>query len=122
MRKLVLLGVAVAVLGYSMPAWADMKYDKPSAGTHKPLSVPEIRWCKRESIRADTMRDIVNTKRGREQLNKNIDDYNRRCVKYKYRGDDEKKAERDVASHRRQIVADASRDARELNKESKHRR
>jgi hypothetical protein len=120
MRKFFLLSVMVSVLvaAYAMPAYsAELKYKKPQVGTTNILSLDEIHWCKRESIRVDAMRDVVNTKQARDALNASVNEYNARCVKYKYRGDDDAKAQKNIDAKRKQIAADAVKEANKLNEQ-----
>jgi hypothetical protein len=120
MRKFLLLSMMVSVLvaTYAMPAYsAELKYKKPSAGTKNILSLDEIHWCKRESIRIDAMRNVVNTKPARDAHNASVDEYNSRCLKYKYRNDDDAKAQKNIEPKRKQIAAEAVKDAQKLNEQ-----
>jgi hypothetical protein len=95
---------------------ADLQYTKPSVGTNKVLSVPEIRWCVREGIRIDAMRDVIDTYEGIDEFNRIVDDCNSRCGRYWYRLSSQSRAERDVEPYRSQIVSEAIREARQLGR------
>jgi len=124
MRMLMLLCMAaVTLLAAHVPQAfsAEPAYKKPPVGDKNILSVPELRWCKRESIRIDTMREVVTSKRGRDKANADIGDFNKRCVKYRYKNDDDAKAKREVEAHRKQIVAEARHEARQLDQHEESR-
>lgn len=90
---------------------AELQYTMPSVGTNNQLSVPEIRWCIRKSIRIDAIRDLISTNEGVDKFNLTVNDYNSRCGKYRYRRGSQSQAERDVEPYRSQIVAEAVREA-----------
>jgi len=121
MKKALLpLGAAVVLLAaQAAPCFAqDLSYVKPSsiAGKGLLLSLPEIRWCKREKIRLETMRDIVNSPGGREQVSAAVGEFNDRCGHYRSKKDVEATAKREVEARRDQIVAEAKKDAEEMNR------
>jgi hypothetical protein len=93
---------------------AGLQYTKPSVGTNNVLSVPKIRWCVREGIRIEAMRDVIDTNAGIDEFNRIVKDYNSRCGSYRYRQGDQPRAKRDVEAYRSQIVSEAIRDARQL--------
>ncbi len=93
-----------------------LQYTKPSVGTNNVLSVPEIRWCIREGIRIEAMRDIPENNTGIDKYNRIVDDYNSRCGSYRYRQGSQSRAERDVEAYRSQIISEAIRDARQLGR------
>nr|CAQ35003.1 hypothetical protein [Photobacterium damselae subsp. piscicida] len=93
---------------------AGLQYTKPSVGTNNVLSVPEIRWCIREGIRIEAMRDIIDNNTGIDEFNQIVNDYNSRCGSYRYREGSQSRAERDVEAYRSQIVSEAIREARQL--------
>jgi len=95
---------------------AGLHYTKPSVGTNNALSVPEIRWCIREVIRMESMRDVIDTNDGIDEFNKIVNDYNSRCASYRYRQGSRSRAERDVEAYRSQIVSEAIREARRLGR------
>jgi hypothetical protein len=80
------------------------------------LSVPEIRWCIREGIRIEAMRDVIDNNAGIDEFNRIVNDYNSRCGSYRYRQGSQSRAERDVEAYRSQIVAEAIREARQLGR------
>lgn len=91
-----------------------IQYIKPTAGTDNLLSVAEIRWCIREEIRIAAMRDIINNNSGIYKFNRIINDYNSRCVHYRYHQDSKTKAELEVAPYRNRIVSEAIDTAQQL--------
>ncbi|MES9830086.1 MAG: peptidoglycan-binding domain-containing protein [Candidatus Thiodiazotropha sp.] len=93
---------------------AGLKYTKPSVGTNKMLSVQQIRWCIREGIRIEAMRDVIDSNAEVGKFNRVVDDYNSRCGSYRYRQGSQSRAERDVKPYRSQIIAEAVREARQL--------
>lgn len=92
----------------------NIQYEKPSPGENNILSISEIRWCIRERIRLETMRDVVDNNVGINKFNNSVADYNIRCASYRYHQREQAQAERDVEAHRSQIVSDAIYDARQL--------
>ena len=109
---------APAVQAPSATQSVGLQYTKPSVGTNNVLSVPEIRWCVREGIRIEAMRDIIDTNEGVDEFNRIVNDYNSRCGRYQHRQGSRSLAERDVESYRTQIVAEAIREARQLGSRS----
>lgn len=95
---------------------AGLQYTKPSVGTNNVLSVPEIRWCIREGIRIEAMRDVIDNNAGIDEFNRIVNDYNSRCGSYRYREGSQSRAERDVKAYRSQIVSEAIRKARQLGR------
>ena len=109
---------APAVQTPSTTQSAGLQYTKPSVGTNNVLSVPEIRWCIREGIRIEAMRDVIDNNAGIDEFNRIVNDYNSRCGSYRYREGSQFRAERDVEAYRSQIVSEAIRDARQLGSRS----
>jgi murein L,D-transpeptidase YcbB/YkuD len=93
-----------------------LQYTKPSVGNNNVLSVLEIRWCIREGIRIEVMRDIIDNNKGIDEFNRIIDDYNIRCGNYRYRQGSQSRAEHDIQPYRSQIALEAIRDARVLGR------
>ena len=93
-----------------------LQYTKPSVGTNNVLSVPEIRWCIREGIRIDAMRDVIDTNAGIDEFNPIVNDYNSHCGSYRYRQGSQSRAESDVEPYRSQIVAEAISEASQLGR------
>lgn len=100
----------------SAPQPAGLQYTKPSVGTKNVLSVPEIRWCIREGIRIEAMRDAIDTDEGIDEFNRIVYDYNSRCGSYRYRQGSRSSAEREVEPYRSKIVAEAIQEARKLGR------
>lgn len=107
---------APAVQTPSTTQSAGLQYTKPSVGTNNVLSVPEIRWCIREGIRIEAMRDVIDNNAGIDEFNRIVNDYNSRCGSYRYREGSQSRAERDVEAYRSQIVSEAIREARQLGR------
>jgi peptidoglycan hydrolase-like protein with peptidoglycan-binding domain len=97
---------------------AGLQYTKPSVGTENVLSVPEIRWCIREGMRIETMREHIDTNAGIDEFNLIVNDYNSRCGSYRYRQGSRSRAEQDVEAYRSQIISEAIRDAKQLGSRS----
>ena len=93
---------------------AGLQYTKPSIGSNNVLSVPEIRWCIREGIRIEAMRDIIDNNAGIDEFNGIVSDYNSRCGSYRYRQGSQSRAEHDVKAYRSQIVSEAVSEARQM--------
>ena len=85
----------------------ELRYEKPSIGTNKILSGPQIRWCLREKIRIETMRDRINTNKSVYELNRMVNDYNRCCGSFRYRRGTLEQVRREVESNRSRIEAEA---------------
>ena len=90
-------------------------YQIPSVGRNNVLSVTEIRWCTKESIRIDAMQSVNTSQKGIDRFNRIVSDYNSRCGEYRYRKGNLSRAKREVETYRSQIVADAIREAREYD-------
>lgn len=102
---------------YTPPRSApSLEFSKPPVGTNSVLSVTQIRWCIREGIRVEAMRDIIDTNEGIDEFNRIVNDYNSRCGSYRYRQGSQSRAERDVEAYRSQIVSEAIREARQLGR------
>jgi hypothetical protein len=89
-----------------------INYQIPLVGRNNVLSITEIRWCTKESIRIEAMRNVNTTQRGIDRFNRIVDDYNSRCGEYRYKQGILSRAKRDVEPYRSQIVAEAIREAR----------
>ncbi|WP_291332397.1 peptidoglycan-binding domain-containing protein [Desulfovibrio sp.] len=100
------------------PSTAALEYTKPSSGTNNVLSVTEIRWCIKHSIRIEAMRSGISSNDGIEKFNSIVQDYNSRCGSYQYRKESRSQAEREVEVYRAQIVAEAIREARQMDSRS----
>jgi hypothetical protein len=93
----------------------NLSYIMPPVGTNTVLSVAQIRWCLRESIRIDAMRDVIDTHEGTDVLNSIINNFNDRCGSYRYRQGTQARAESDVEPNRSNIVTAAIIEAREIS-------
>jgi hypothetical protein len=109
---------APAVQTPSTTQSAGLQYTQPSVGTNNVLSVPEIRWCIREGIRIEAMRDVIDTNAGIDEFNLIVNDNNSRCGSYRYREGSQSIAERDVEAYRSQIVSEAIGEAMQLGRSS----
>lgn len=98
------------------PQSSEIQYAKPSVGTNNLLSVPEIQWCIKESIRIDAMRNLIDTSAGIDAFNRIVNDYNGRCGSYRYREGTQSQAEQNVELYRSQVVAEAAREAKQLGR------
>lgn len=96
------------------PSSGQLQYTKPSVGTNNVLSMAEIRWCVREGIRIEAMRDVVDTDEGIDEFNRLVEDYNCRCRSYRYREGSQSRAEREVEAFRSKIEAEAIQEAKNL--------
>lgn len=95
---------------------AGLQSTKPRVGTNNVLSVSEIRWCIREDIRIEAMREVIATNEGVDEFNRIVNDYNSRCGSYRYRQGSQSRAKSDIEPYRSQIVSEAIRDARQLDR------
>jgi hypothetical protein len=87
-------------------------YVRPPVGTNNVLSIPEIRWCERESIRIDAIRPIVSSNAEVARFNSMVDAYNSRCRSFRYRQGSLESARRSVLAEAAPIRAEAIRDFR----------
>jgi len=92
-----------------------LQYNKPPLGSNNILSVSQIRWCTREIMRIDAMRNIFDTNGGIDEFNRIVNDYNSRCSNYRYRQGDLSRAEREVEKFRVTIVSEAKQEARSID-------
>ena len=90
-------------------------YVMQGMGRNKILTVSEIRWCKREEISIEKMKNYVHSNQGINKLNGLIDAYNSRCGSYSYRRGNLSQAQRDVEPFRSAIVKEAIREAGTLD-------
>ncbi len=89
----------------------ELRYVEPPVGTGNLLSVPQIRWCVREGIRIEAIRDVVDNHSEISRFNRKVTNYNNRCGNYSYYRGNLLRAERDVEPYRSQIIAKAIREA-----------
>ena len=86
----------------------DLEFSKPPVGDSNLLSVAQIRWCLRESIRIEVLREMLRTNSQVERFNSIVSDYNSRCGSYRYREETLVRAQREVERLRTQIAASVS--------------
>lgn len=84
----------------------------PPVGRNNVLDITQIRWCRREKIRIDAIEGLINNAYEREvsTFNAKVDDYNSRCVEFRYRRGQVEQVERELVGQRggdRGDVADA---------------
>lgn len=79
----------------------------PPVGRNNVLSIPEIRWCKREKIGIDAIEDVMNPAVELEvgAFNAKVDDYNSRCAEFRYRRGQVEQVDRELADQRESIAA-----------------
>lgn len=94
-----------------------LKYKMPPKGKTQPLTLPEIRWCLREDIRINTMREIVSNSRQIEYSNQKINNYNERCSSYKYHTSEYNQAESEINEFKEQIVNNITKRIKNLSPE-----
>jgi len=94
---------------------AGLHYEKPPIGTNNVLSFSQICWCLREDIRIETMRNLIDTKEQIDKFNKIVDDYNTRCVEFRYRKGSLQRAQKEVEANRSQIISEVTRNAKKLS-------
>ena len=86
---------------------ADQLFVRPAARSGEVLDTPQIRWCLREDIRIETWRPDARTTRQVDAFNLAVEDYNQRCVGFRYYEAQMSEARRDVTRLRSSIIADA---------------
>ena len=84
---------------------SDLEFSQPPVGDNNVLSVAQIRWCLRESIRIGVLRPLPTTNAQIDQFNAVVTDYNSRCGSYRYRQGALTRARREVERVRARIVA-----------------
>jgi len=97
-----------------VPDVAEERYVKPPVGTTTILSLPQARWLGRESIRIETMRDLVDTEEGIAEFNRIIDDFNLRLGQAY--DDVWEQARQDVEADNDEIVLEAILDAANMGR------
>lgn len=86
-------------------------YNKPDAGTNLILSTSQIRWCLKETVRLDSIRNFINTDEITQKFNSLVKDFNSRCSSYRYVQKDFQIAQADVNNARLSITQEAMHDA-----------
>lgn len=81
----------------------------PPVGRNNVLSVPQIRYCKREQIRIEAIESVINNAYDHEvnRFNAMVGDYNSRCGEFRYRRGNVELVERELASERASIASGA---------------
>ncbi len=92
------------------PQGRPLEIERPSAGRYQVLSVAELRWCMREDIRIEVLETLGARSNG-ARFNEAAGSYNRRCTRFRYRGNDFVEARRDIDEARSSIVAEAVAEA-----------
>ena len=82
---------------------------KPTVGQDNVLSIPQIRWCKREKIRIEAIEGVINSAYDHEvdKFNAKVSDYNSRCGKFRYRRGNVEQVDRELSSEREAIALKA---------------
>ena len=93
-----------------------LKFEKPQMGEKQVLYTPQIRWCLREEIRIEAIRNLVKAKSMVEEFNRKVENYNNRCSSFRYRKGTLARAKREVQLYRDQIVSNAIKDAGKLGR------
>ena len=60
----------------------------PPASSDRLLTSDQIRYCLFQGERLEAFRTVANTNAQIDQFNRLVDDWNRRCSRYRYREDD----------------------------------
>ncbi len=79
----------------------------PPAGTFGTLSLPQLRYCLRQSERLDLARNMTANNAQESQFNSAIRDYNSRCGSFEYDETDMAMARSEIAAMRPQLLTDA---------------
>lgn len=82
-------------------------YSKPDAGTNLILSTSQIRWCLKETVRIESIRNIINSDEMTLKFNTLVNDFNMRCSSYRYNRNDFQIAQTDVNNERQSIAQEA---------------
>ena len=90
----------------------DLEYTIPPIGKSNILSIQQIRWCERQRIRIETLKNYVKSDFAIQKINYLIDDFNNRCSSFKYREKDFSQAKREVEHIREEIVQESINKAR----------
>jgi hypothetical protein len=82
----------------------------PRTGRYQILSVAELRWCMREDIRLEAL-ETRHAGSATTRFQEAVGNYNLRCTRFKYRGNDLVAARRDIDAARSWIVAETLAEA-----------
>jgi Putative peptidoglycan binding domain len=84
--------------------------EMPDAGHDHLLSVAQLRWCLREDIRLEVFEQRLSYSEP-QRFNVMVNDFNRRCTRFKHRNSDLEQARRDVDSARKWFAEEALAEA-----------
>ena len=87
---------------------SELRFSKPRVGRDNVINVAELRWCLREDIRIDTLRQQPKTNAQIDEFNRLVSNYNLRCGSFRYTEGTLARARREVEQHRSEIVARVS--------------
>ena len=81
----------------------------PPVGRDNVLSIPQIRWCKREKIRIEAIERVINNAYEHEvnRFNAKVNNYNSRCGEFRYRRGNVEQVDRELTSERASIESKA---------------
>jgi hypothetical protein len=81
----------------------------PPAGRDRLLTRDQIRYCLFQVERLEAFRPVATTNAQIDQFNRLVDDWNSRCSHYRYREDDMREAERELAGERARLRREGQR-------------
>lgn len=81
---------------------------KPAPGKVAPLSISELRYCRFERVRLESMKGVILGPRGSVSYDAAIDDYNSRCSNYTYDKEDWVQIERELKESEQKILSEAA--------------
>jgi hypothetical protein len=84
--------------------------ETPDAGRDRLLSAAQIRWCLREDIRIEVFEQSL-SHRDPRRFNVIVNEFNRRCTRFKYQDSDLEQARREVDSARKWFAEEALAEA-----------
>lgn len=81
----------------------------PPVGRNNVLNIPQIRWCKRENIRIESIESIINNAYEHEvnRFNAKVGEYNSRCGEFRYHRGNVEQVDRELAPERESIATKA---------------
>ena len=84
-------------------------YERPTMGKDRTLYLPQLRWCTRESLRIETMRNIIS---GTSEFATMEQDYSSLCDDFDFFQEDLDRAKQEVNTNKDQIINNAIQSAR----------
>jgi hypothetical protein len=87
----------------------DAAEDKPPVGEGLRLSTAQVRYCVFESARIEKMQRLVTSNVDVANTNRFIEDYNRRCARYRYTTGTLEFVRRQAAQRDAELTAEARR-------------